>query len=134
MARREDWPERLATFLDARRERAFAWGSHDCVTMAADWIIEASGVDPIEDLRGQWSDEIAAVRLIASLGGLRLITERRLGAPISRALAQRGDLVLHDLTGRDGLGICIGAEFAAPGLEGGIVMASMEHALMAWRI
>ena len=36
MTRRlDDWPTRLNAFIDAARERPFAWGTWDCCTFAA---------------------------------------------------------------------------------------------------
>lgn len=131
--RREDWPGRLAAFVEARREMPFAWGAHDCVTMAADWIEQATGVDPIADLRG-WDDALSASRTIESLGGLKQAVTDRLGAEIPVAFAQRGDVVLHDETDRPGLGVCVGEWFAAPLEEGGVVLVAMDRAVCAWRV
>lgn len=134
MTRFHDWPERLHAYVDARRGESFTWGTFDCALFACDWILEATGEDVIADLRGSWSDERSALRTLADLGGLQTIASVRLGAPISAALAQRGDIVLHTLTGRDALGVCVGAHFAGPAIEGGLVLVPMERAFMAWRV
>lgn len=131
-ARREDWPARLAAYIDAHRDTAFAWGAFDCARFAAGWVIEATGEDPIADL--VWTDQRSALATLKRLGGLRVAVEDRLGAPISAALAQRGDVVLHELAERAGLGVCVGAEFAAPSADGGLVFAPMALARMAWRV
>jgi hypothetical protein len=132
--RRDDWPARLTEYVDAHRMTPFGWGSHDCVLFAAGWVLEATGVDPIGDIRDQWADERSALRLIKSLGGLRFAVDERLGNPISTALAWRGDLILHEITERPGLGICLGAEFAAPTEDGGLSFVPMSAARMAWRV
>lgn len=131
--RREDWPSRLAAFVDARREMLFEWGRHDCVTMAADWILEATGVDPIADIRG-WTDAKSAAKKIRALGGLRKAVTKRLGAEIPVLTAQRGDIVMHEETDRPGLGVCVGEWFAAPLDEGGIALVAMDRAVCAWRV
>lgn len=132
MARREDWPARLARYVDAHRDMPFAWGSFDCVRFAAGWVREATGSDPVEGL--DWADERSALRVLESLGGLQAAVETRFGAAISCALAWRGDLVLHEMSRRPGLGVCVGAEFAAPSEDGGLMFLPMSAARMAWRI
>lgn len=129
--RRQDWPVRLAAFLDARRGTPFAYGSHDCVLMAADWIVEATGEDPIAEIRGSWNDIREALRLSEDL---RDQVTRRLGAEIGPQFARRGDIVLHEETDRPGLGICVGEKFAAPLTAGGIVLLPMLRAVCAWRV
>lgn len=131
--RREDWPSRLAAFVEAKRAAPFGWGSHDCVTMAAAWIEEATGIDPVADIRG-WDDALSAARTIEALGGLRQAVTDRLGPEIGPAFAQRGDIVLHEETERPGLGVCVGELFAAPLDEGGVVLVPMDRAVCAWRV
>ena len=130
--RRQDWPERLAAFNQARRRMPFAWGSNDCVTLAADWIEEATGVDPIADIRG-WSDALSAGRTIEALGGLEAAITARLGDGIAPAFAQRGDVVLLDIAGRETVGVVYGTHAMGPGEEGA-VMVPMSVALAAWRV
>src|SRR5690606_29994477 len=96
--RREDWPERLAAFVAARRRTPFAFGTHDCALFAADWIVECTGADPIAPLRGQWTDERSALRILQDNGGIEALACRYLGDPIAPLLARRGDIVLVDLT------------------------------------
>lgn len=131
--RREDWPSRLAAFIETRRSMPFGWGSHDCVTMATDWISEATGQDPIADIRG-WDDALSAARTIEALGGLRAAVGERLGPEIDPALAQRGDIVMHEETARPGLGVCVGEWFAAPLEAGGVLLVTMGRAVCAWRV
>ena len=82
MTRHPDWPERLAAFLEARRDRPFAWGTHDCVLMAADWVLEATGTDPIEGWRGRWSSASQAARMLEQAGGVPGAVTARLGEPL----------------------------------------------------
>jgi hypothetical protein len=132
MSRREDWPERLAAHVEAGRDKVFRYGDHDCCTFAASWIREATGDDPLGDLRGAWTNEREALRLLAE-ESLRDRATAALGEEIAPALAQRGDIVLHDLGGREGLGICLGERFAAP-IDLGITFVPMTHAVAAWRV
>ena len=132
MARREDWPARLARYVDAHRDTPFGWGSFDCVLFAAGWVREATGADPTAGL--VWTDERSAQRVIKSVGGLRAGVESRLGDPVSAALAWRGDVVLHEMSRRPGLGVCVGAEVAAPSEDDGLMFVPMSAARMAWRV
>lgn len=131
--RSADWPERLDAYIEARRNLPFAWGKQDCALFAVDWVREATGVDLIPHLRGSWHDEVSALRVLNDVGGLRNMGEILLGAPISTAFAGRGDLVVVDVTGRDGLGICLGATIAAPG-EVGLTIVPRSLARLAWRV
>lgn len=133
MTRRDDWPERLFALIDARRDTPFGWGLHDCCTFAADAVREMTGADPIADLRGQWDDEVSALRLLKDHGGIEVLASERLGEQIAPAFAQRGDVVLHTLTGREALGVCVGDRFAAVG-DVGVELVPMSHAVRAWRV
>ena len=129
----QHWPRLLAEFVDSRKAMPFEWGVNDCVTMAADWVIAATGEDPIEDIRG-WNDALSAARTIESLGGLSQAVTDRIGPEIPTAFAQRGDLVMHEETDRPGLGVCIGDRFAAPLEAGGVALVPMSRAVCAWRV
>lgn len=131
--RREDWAERLFALIDARHDTPFAWGLHDCCTFAADAVREMTGVDPIADVRGAWDDEISALRLLTKHGGIEALASARLGERVAPAFAQRGDVVLHTLTGREALGVCVGDRFAAVG-DVGLEFVRMSFATLAWRV
>ena len=55
MKRLEDWPERLAAFVEARRAMPFRWGQNDCALFAADAVAAVTGVDLAERWRGLWA-------------------------------------------------------------------------------
>lgn len=131
--RRQDWPERLFALVDARCDTPFEWSVHDCCSFAADAVLEMTGTDPIADLRGQWDDEVSALRLLKDHGGIEALASARLGEQVAPAFAQRGDVVLHTLTGREALGVCVGDRFAAVG-DVGVEFAPMSHAVRAWRV
>lgn len=135
MKRRHDWPECLIAFRAARARVPFAWGTNDCVTLAADWVIEATGVDPLGDLRGTWSTEYGAVRILKSLGGLGAAITHRMGAELdSPSLAQRGDLVLLQVDDNVwSCGVVVGTHAIAPGADG-ILLVPMSRASAAWRV
>lgn len=52
IVRRSDWRTRLAELVIARRFLPMQWGSRDCCLFAADAVLEMTGVDFAEGLRG----------------------------------------------------------------------------------
>jgi hypothetical protein len=130
--RHQDWPIRLARFCRAHRETPFRWGTNDCVTLVADWILEATGEDLIADLRG-WHDATSAMKLLAAEGGIREAIGKRLGEEIDWRIAQRGDIVLFQAFGRLGPAICVGPH-AVVSAEHGAIMLPIDRALCAWRV
>jgi hypothetical protein len=130
--RHQDWPSRLARFYRARRNTPFAWGTNDCATLAADWVMEATGTDPMAGIRGI-DNVITAGRTLEALGGMREAVTARLGAPIDWMLAQRGDVVLLMVDGRETLGIVISEYAIAPGGDGALLVP-LGGAVCAWRV
>ena len=131
MKRLEDWPERLAAYVDAHRDTPFRWGQNDCATFAAG-AVEAITGHPMEVPIVESAQDYA--RFVADLGALREHAADHLGAPLaSPAFARRGDVVLMLLDGRETLGVCIGVEAAAPGASG-VLTVPMSAASAAWRV
>lgn len=127
--RREDWPERLSDYLESQRDVPFDWASHSCAAFAA---------GAVEAMTGQ-AVEIPAhgsAREAAGLLAARTLRERLddlFGPEIVPALAQRGDLVLVDLAGRESVAVCVGAEAAGPA-DSGLLMVPMRLVVAAWRV
>lgn len=128
--RPQDWPEQLAAFWRARRSMPFAWGSNDCCTLAADWVLRMTGTDPILRV---WDDAHSAAVTLHSLGGMQAAVTERMGEPIDWMLAQRGDIVMMNLDGRDTLAVVMGEFAIAPG-ESGARLVPMGHSVCAWRV
>lgn len=127
--RREDWPRRLQDFVRARRAMPFEWGSQDCVCLAADWVEDCIGVR-IE--RG-WTDAVSAMREIKARGGLRNAVSDVLGPEIDWRIAQRGDVALIVVDGRESMAVCVG-EHALGASEHGALLHPMVDAVCAWRV
>jgi len=66
--RLKDWRKRLETYLDEVARRPFAYGTHDCATMAADAVIAILDVDIGEGLRGTYSDSEGGFAAIKAAG------------------------------------------------------------------
>lgn len=133
MQKREDWPTRLADFVEARRERAFCWGESDCALFVCDAIEAMTGIDPGGRWRGLYSSEKGARRVLRDNGGVVGIATLALGEPGSPAIAGRGDVVLIETPGGEALAICIGVQIAAQGV-GGIEFLPISAAKSAWKI
>lgn len=127
------WYMALDEFIDARAPIAFAWGTNDCCTFAADWVEVARGTDPMADLRGITSERQAA-RVLRDEGGLLAAVTARMGIAIPGTMAQVGDvaLVRHG-EGRLSMGVCLGDSIAVPS-EAGLARAPITTAEAAWRV
>jgi len=138
--RQPNWPARLATLLESARSTPFAWGTHDCCTLAADAVLATTGQDPLAPLRGRWASADEAAQLLRLLGGLQADTSAALQAePTAPAMAQRGDVVLLAMGNTQALGVCAGRWVVAAGPDG---LAFVDlyartgdtRPLAAWRI
>lgn len=130
MMRREDWPERLAAFLDARRYTPFDWALNNCASFTADAVEAMTGDRP---LIPEYASERAAARLLATRG-LRDRVNDAMAPEIGAAFARRGDVVMfRNDDDRETLGVCEGAYIAAPGADG-LVLLPMSRAVAAWRV
>lgn len=123
---------RLIEYVDAHAAQPFEWGAFDCACFAAGWVREATGEDALDGI--DWHDEVSALRLMRDGGGLPVLVTTRLGAAIPAALAQRGDVVLTSVNGRDALGVCLGEVFAMPAASGGVALVGMDHASGCWTV
>jgi len=131
--RRADWPEALNAYLDARRDMPFAWGAgeggNDCASFAAGAIEAMTGQAPaLPAYKGA-----AGAARVMDEGSVRERCEALFGAVLPVAFAQRGDLVLMMLEGRETLGVCEGDYIAGPG-EAGMLFLPRAAGVCAWRV
>ncbi|KQM20197.1 hypothetical protein ASE73_07700 [Sphingomonas sp. Leaf24] len=107
LVRAPDWEERLAVYLDRKREEPFKWGSNDCALFAAEAIKAMTGTDPGEAFRGTYDSRTGSALALREHGEgtlLKTVTAW-LGQPKHPVFAQRGDIVMKD---RNTLGVCVG--------------------------
>ncbi len=129
--RPQDWPERLAAFVADNQFRPFAWGTWDCAMCAAAWIETLTGSNPFQ---APYSDAIGAARYIDSQGGMENAASAVLGPPRGiAASAQRGDIALVSIGGRDCLGVVVGEYVAGPS-DLGLLLAPRADIVVAWAI
>lgn len=131
--RPQDWPARLAAFIEERRTMPFSWGRNDCAAFAAAWLRALHGIDVFLRLGIRYGDARAARRYLRD-GGLEVWCERALGAPLaSVALAQRGDLALLPTERGPALTVVAGEYVAGPG-RNGLQFEPVSMALAAWSV
>lgn len=129
--RRQDWPEALAAFIAERQGKPFAWGSNDCAHFAADWIKACTG-EAVS--LPSFTSAASAMRALEQLGGMHAAVSAALGDPLAvPALAQRGDVALLEVDGRDFLGVIESEYVAAPGPEG-LRMLPRTAITAAWKV
>ncbi|MGT2429239.1 DUF6950 family protein [Cupriavidus basilensis] len=133
MQRLEDWPTRLAEFIEARHERAFSWGESDCCLFVCDAIEAMTGSDPGARWRGLYTTEKGARRVLRDNGGVDGIATMVLGPAMPPALAGRGDVVLVDTPHGGALALCLGGVVGAQGADGIEFMAA-GSAKAAWKV
>jgi len=132
----EGWEGRLHLLIEGARNRAFAWGTHDCVTFAADAVIAQTGHDPISDVRGTWKTARGAQLAMRAVdGGFGPAIASRCGVPVALPLASRGDLIRVPSENGPFLAIVdlSGTAACAPG-KSGLVWVPLSSASAAWRI
>jgi len=126
--RRPDWMVRLDALVCAFRERPFAWGDHDCCTVAAAVVEACTGADVMGDLRGRYSTALGAARLIEAEGGMAAMLAARLGTEVAVSMAQAGDIGL----GADGRLVWFGgAGWHGPGELG---LVTTDDPVRVWRV
>jgi len=134
----------LDAFIDARRHVAFAYFTQDCAHIAADWVREKTGADPLRDLRAlggplEARNLLTALRAVRAAGGMAAMATARLGEPVPALMAQRGDVVLV-MSGRPvgrvsgyAFGVCTGSHIALPN-DHGLVFQPLKAGVVAWRV
>lgn len=139
MTRHEDWPDRLAAFLAARRNMPFAWGTQDCVTFAADGVahLRQDGVDIIADVRGAYGTEEEADAILAARGGMDvMLADMAAAAGLASIIptrAGRGDMVLARAGNLVLAGICNGSSIAVTGADG-LQFLPRRAIIAAWAV
>lgn len=133
--RLEDWPERLAALVEARREAPFAWGQNDCALFMADAVAAVTGADPAAAFRG-YTTEAEAEAVIAE-EGLEGVVARALAefgcGDCPPGLAQRGDVALALLGNQPTMVVVLGEVLAGPGPRG-LVFLPPARILRAWSV
>lgn len=126
------WSAALDAFIRSRLPMPFSWGHNDCCLFAADAVQAMTGQDLAAAERGTYATASEALELVQRLGGLQAIADRA-GQRVPPLTAQRGDIGLVSVNGRDLLAVCLGPYWVAP-TGGGLAPIALADARMAWRV
>lgn len=133
MRRLNNWPSRFAALVESARAQPFEWGAHDCCLWAASAVLAITGVDPAHAWRAGYRTERAAMRILASLGGLEGAGALT-GIPVALACAAIGDIGLVNWPdGARSLAVCAGHTWMCAG-EAGLVHLPLDAASVAWGV
>lgn len=160
MKRYSDWARRLDAHFTAALRTKFQWGVFDCAMAICQGAAAITGVNPGEDLCGQYATEEEAAALMALSGGITLslegdtriaresagdlgtlaaaIAESHGLAEVRPTFAHRGDIVLVD-NSLHGVSRALGTvdlsgRFAWCVGEQGFVRVPMNLWLRAWHV
>jgi hypothetical protein len=125
----EQWSTVLHDFIEARRNTPFSWGGSDCCLFAADAVQAITEQDFAAAWRGKYDDAREAHALIADAGGVDNMIPLD---EIEPNYAQRGDVAMIDMDGRDVLAIHLGDIVAGQGVDG-LVFFSPALVKRAWK-
>lgn len=129
--RREDWRERLADFIAARRAVPFDWPAHNCALLWADAIVAMTGEDVAANLRG-FANGPAALRGLKRAGFDSVAAFCAASfEPIARP--QFGDGVLVPAFPLDALMIADGRGCAWGQDAAGLVRIALPPGVSFWR-
>lgn len=127
-----DWQLRLAALVEDRLHAPFEWGLRDCCLWAADCVQAVTGVDPAQDIRGQYASRESASAVFRRLRGLERACAGRLGAWVLPALAQPGDVGMTQEAEGPALVVHVGSCWMAQSARG-LVPVRDAAVLRAWR-
>lgn len=92
------WQELGNDYLQSVYRKPFDWGGAnggiDCCLFAAGMVEAITGVDPMPEFRGQYSDEAGATKALAEIGAgdLKSTLTAKFGDPVPAAHARRFDI------------------------------------------
>lgn len=120
----------MGDLVAQRMAMPFTWGQFDCVMWAADAVLAVTGHDFAAGMRGTYSTEREALRLVQQHGGLQALVTDRLD-PWHVALARCGDIGLMDADTRPTLVVNGGGHWLAATAQG-LQSVDPARVTMAW--
>lgn len=131
--RHEDWPNRLEAYVESKRSEPFKWGTNDCALFARGAVESILVESSTSDLVMRYRSAAGAMKWLIDHEAEDLwdfVDKHFERIPVK--MAQRGDLVGHMTTDKS-IGVCLNGMFATPS-DNGLLFASMDDAVTAWRI
>lgn len=128
------WEDKLALFIEEKRNQPFNWQTNNCAFFACDWIAIVFGQDPAAPYRGMTGLQLSrAIRQTPVDKLAEKITMEIGWYCVTPVWARRGDIVEIALDSYPALGVCIGARSAFPGKDG-IIFNKTIDCRRAWRV
>jgi hypothetical protein len=91
------WEQALSDYISSKRDEPFQYGVNDCCMFAAGAVEAMTGVDPMEEFKGTYSDLRGSIKALKEIGDGDL--ETTLDSKFEEVAishAQRGDLAFFD--------------------------------------
>lgn len=110
----------LERYLTETGDMPFVWGERDCTLWVADWWVIRHGDDPAAAFRNRYKTREEAEAFVD--GDLAALIGRYVP---EKAEAERGDIGVISVMGRDVAAICTGGHWAVK-TEGGLLAMRAE--------
>lgn len=131
-----NWEERLNAVIEHHQASPFRWGKADCCLFAADCMMEMTGIDWAEDVRGTYSNAEEAKFVLEEMYDITSVSDipDAMGfEEIPLTMAMRGDLVAYESEYGPALGICYGRVGLFKSRRG-LQAVPMSNVMKAWKV
>jgi hypothetical protein len=100
------WEEALSDYISSKRDEPFQYGVNDCCMFAAGAVEAMTGVDPMEEFKGTYSDLRGSIKVLKEIGegDLETTLDNKF-EEVAISYAQRGDLAFFD----ESVGVIMGS-------------------------
>lgn len=100
------WEEALSDYISNKRDEPFQYGVNDCCMFAAGAVEAMTGVDPMEEFKGTYSDLRGSIKVLKEIGegDLETTLDNKF-EEVAISYAQRGDLAFFD----ESVGVIMGS-------------------------
>lgn len=133
--KKHNWHVDFCKYIEDNKNTEFKWGEFDCALFAANCVMLMTGEDPGSAIRGKYTDEVSAKKvLLKEYGTLEQAWDSQLQR-IETCMVQRGDVVVFN--GDNGLtsGIYWNGGAYAPSEHGVAYVRDIHYSLIAaWRV
>lgn len=134
VARLENWPMELSSFLQEKQNEPFAWGRNDCLTFVAQALFCITGNDYYYEYSG-YDSEQGAKEILESHGGIIKIIEKHFGRGTSNTLkAGRGDIAIVKCPDLMAGIVDDSGRYIALVTHEGLRRFPLEKAIKVWRV
>ncbi|CAI2935009.1 DUF6950 family protein [Aminobacter niigataensis] len=134
LQRLPDWERRLALVVEHHLDMPGEWGVADCLLTVADVIEAMTGIDPAARVRGTYSSEIGAAKVMRrrKCADVEAVLAK-LFPPVGRLSASRGDAGVIERDGMLAAGIITERGFAVK-VETGLVFYPQTAIKTAFKV